>query len=94
MYDESRYAKKSIQMGANGYITKQEALESVTTAIEVILNGNIYVSRSIMDEIIKNVHNPKSGSNAISNVLTERELEVFVLLGRERPPGKLPMYYA
>ena len=82
MYDESRYAKKSIQMGANGYITKQEALESVTTAIDVILNGNIYVSRNIMDEILKNVHHAESGSNNISNVLTERELEVFCLIGQ------------
>lgn len=82
MYDESRYAEKAIRAGANGYITKQEALESVTKAIEVILNGNIYISRNIMNDILtENIH-PESKSDSISNLLTEREMEVFCHIGK------------
>lgn len=82
MYDESRYAEKAMRAGANGYITKQEALESVTKAIQVILNGNIYISRNIMKDILTESNQPESKSNAISNLLTEREIEVFCQIGK------------
>ena len=81
MYDELRYAKKAIRAGANGYIMKQEALESVTKAIQAILNGNIYVSRQVMNDILTDSDQPESESNAISDLLTEREIEVFRFIG-------------
>ena len=82
MYDESRYAEKAIRVGANGYITKQEALEYVTKAIQVILNGNIYISRNTMNVILTENIQPESNSNSISNLLTEREMEVFRHIGK------------
>lgn len=82
MYDESRYAKEAIRAGANGYIMKQEAVESVIKAIQVILNGNIFVSRYIMDDILADSNHPESKSNSISNLLTEREIEVFYLIAK------------
>lgn len=82
MYSESLYAKKAIRLGANGYITKQEALESVTKAIQVILNGNIYISLNIMNDILMDSDHSSSKSDGISNILTEREIEVFHLVGK------------
>ena len=82
MYDESRYAEKAIRAGANGYIMKQEALESVAKAIQVILSGNIYITRNIMTNILTESMHPESESNGISTLLTEREIEVFSLIGK------------
>jgi DNA-binding NarL/FixJ family response regulator len=82
MYSESLYAKKAIRLGANGYITKQEALESVTEAIQVILNGNIYISLNIMNDILMDSNDSSPKSDGISDVLTEREIEVFHLVSK------------
>lgn len=89
MYDESRYAEKAIRAGANGYIMKQEALESVIKAIQVILNGNIYISRNIMHDILTDNIHPESKSNSISNLLTEREIEVFCLIGKGKSTNEI-----
>jgi DNA-binding NarL/FixJ family response regulator len=89
MYDESRYAEKAIRAGANGYIMKQEALNSVIKAIQVILNGNIYISRNIMDDILTDRIHPESKSNSISNLLTEREMEVFYLIGKGKTTNEI-----
>lgn len=89
MYDESRYAEKAIRAGANGYIMKQEALNSVIKAIQVILNGNIYISRNIMDDILIDRIHPESKSNSISNLLTEREMEVFYLIGKGKTTNEI-----
>jgi DNA-binding NarL/FixJ family response regulator len=89
MYDESRYAAKSIRAGASGYIMKQEALESVTKAIQVILNGNIYISSSIMDDLLADSIHPKTKSDAISKSLTEREIDVFCLIGKGRSTNEI-----
>jgi DNA-binding NarL/FixJ family response regulator len=89
MYDESRYAEKAIRAGANGYIMKQEALKSVIKAIQVILNGNIYISRNIMNDILTDSIYPESKSNSISNLLTEREMEVFYLIGKGKTTNEI-----
>jgi DNA-binding NarL/FixJ family response regulator len=89
MYDESRYAEKAIRAGANGYIMKQEALKSVIKAIQVILNGNIYISRNIMNDILTDSIHPESKSNSISNLLTEREIEVFHLIGKGKTTNEI-----
>ena len=89
MYEESRYAKKAIKAGANGYIMKQEASESVTKAIKFILNGNIYISRSIMNDILSDNSHSDSESNTISDLLTDRELEVFNLIGKGKTTNEI-----
>lgn len=89
MYDESRYAEKSIRAGANGYIMKQEALKSVTKAIQVILSGNIYISRNIMNDILTDGIHTESKTNSISNLLTEREIEVFDLIGKGKTTNEI-----
>lgn len=89
MYDESRYAKKAIQAGANGYIMKQEASESVSKAIQLILNGHIYIKSHIMDDILMDDKHPEPKSNGISNLLTGREIEVFGLIGEGKSTNEI-----
>lgn len=43
MYEESLYAKKVLDAGAGGYITKHEATEKLVPAIRAILSGETFV---------------------------------------------------
>jgi len=51
MHDESLYAERALQAGANGYVMKQDASERVLKAIRRILAGETYVSESIRRRI-------------------------------------------
>jgi DNA-binding NarL/FixJ family response regulator len=82
MHDESIYAERALRAGANGYIMKQEATEKVLVALRRILSGEIYVSDRIANSMLRHYvrgANP-SEQSSISN-LTDRELEVFRLIG-------------
>jgi DNA-binding NarL/FixJ family response regulator len=46
MHDEARYAESAFEAGARGYVTKQEAAETVVTAIRLVLGGQQYRSKT------------------------------------------------
>jgi DNA-binding NarL/FixJ family response regulator len=83
MHDESLYAERALRAGANGYIMKQEATDRVLTAIRQILSGEVYVSdrmaQKIMHQFIRGSVVAKRSS---IGELTDRELEVFRLIGQ------------
>jgi DNA-binding NarL/FixJ family response regulator len=85
MHDESVYAERALRAGANGYIMKQEASEKIIQAIRKVLNGQVYLS----DKMAANVMNKMVGAKTDAGVsaidrLSDRELEVFTLLGQGR----------
>jgi DNA-binding NarL/FixJ family response regulator len=83
MHDESLYGERALRAGAKGYLTKQEATKKVITAIRRILAGEIFVSEKMASTILHKVAggaSPTGGSPI--DVLTDRELEVFQLLGQ------------
>jgi DNA-binding NarL/FixJ family response regulator len=81
MHDESIYAERALRAGANGYIMKQEATEKVLVAIRRILSGEIYVSDRIANSMLQHyVRGNPTGHSSIAD-LTDRELEVFRLIG-------------
>jgi DNA-binding NarL/FixJ family response regulator len=82
MHDESVWAERAIRAGARGYIMKKEAAESIVIAIRNILGGKIHVSERIMTQLLDKFHvNPDSRYAPTEEVLTDRELEVFRLIG-------------
>jgi DNA-binding NarL/FixJ family response regulator len=85
MHDESIYAERALRARANGYIMKQEATEKVLIAIRRILSGDIYLSDRMANKLL---HQYISGSTADMrsrlSVLSDRELEVFRLIGDGR----------
>jgi len=83
MHDESLYAERVIRAGAKGYITKDEASDKVMQAIRKVVTGEIYLSEGITARILKNVMDGKgAGEGPALNRLTDRELEVFQLIGK------------
>src|SRR6202041_275480 len=82
MHDESIYAERALRAGANGYIMKQEATDKVLVALRRILSGEIYVSTRIANSMLQHyVHGGAPSPHSSISELTDRELEVFRLIG-------------
>lgn len=83
MHQESFYAERAIRAGAKGYITKQEATKNVILAIRRVLGGALYLSEEMKDKLLCSVVGSNGADASISPIerLTDRELEVFGLLG-------------
>jgi DNA-binding NarL/FixJ family response regulator len=82
MLDELLYAERGLRAGANGYIMKQQATEQVLIAIRRILDGEIYVSERMANKMLHLFvgGSPAEPSSPVAD-LTDRELEVFRLIG-------------
>ena len=82
MHDETVYAERALRAGANGYIMKQEATEKVLVALRRILGGEVYVSDRIANKMLKQfVGGAPASRHSPVDDLTDRELEVFRLIG-------------
>jgi DNA-binding NarL/FixJ family response regulator len=83
MHDESLYAEHALRAGASGYVMKQAASSTLIQAIQKVLEGEIYVSKSMSSQMLKMAF--RSGSEDTrtgTESLSLRELEVFELIGR------------
>jgi DNA-binding NarL/FixJ family response regulator len=82
MHDESIYAERALRAGAQGYIMKQEASEKVLVALRRILSNEIYVSERISNRMLQRfIGGTAQGRPSSVADLTDRELEVFRLIG-------------
>ena len=82
MHDESIYAERALRAGARGYIMKQEATEKVLVALRRILGHEIYVSERIANRMLQRyIGSPAADRPSSVADLTDRELEVFRLIG-------------
>ena len=85
MHDESLYSERAIRAGALGYVTKQETPKTVKMAIQQVLAGEMFLSHKMATSLIAKLLRGETDSAPTEDPvsrLTERELEVFRLLGR------------
>ncbi len=83
MHDESIYAERCLKAGARGYIMKQEPPEKVASALRKIMNGGIFISDKMGTKLLhKFVTSKAEASCSPVELLSNRELEVFQLVGR------------
>ncbi len=84
MYDESLYVERALRAGAKGYLMKQEATQKIILALRKILNGEIYVSEQMRDDLvhklINGTHAPAATVSPES--LSDREFEVLQLVAQ------------
>ncbi len=89
-HDESVYAEIAFRAGALGYLMKQEALEKIITAIRRVLSGNIYVSDAMAARMLQQqVRGKTSIMESPVKDLSDRELEVFQLIGEWKKTGEI-----
>jgi DNA-binding NarL/FixJ family response regulator len=83
MHDELLYAERALRAGAGGYIMKNEATQKIFLAIQKVLDGEIYVSEKVTALMTKKfLAGASNQTNSPVEQLSDRELEVFQLLGR------------
>lgn len=83
MHDESLFAERALRAGARGYIMKQEAIEKMMEAIHKVLRGELYVSDRVSANIVKRFVDGKAeGVSSPEELLSDREMEVFQLIGQ------------
>ena len=83
MHDEAVYAERALRAGARGYIMKEAGGENLLGAIRQVLRGEVYVSHKMSARILEAVSSrrPRGSSSPIEQ-LTDREFEVFQLIGQ------------
>ncbi len=62
MHDQFLYAERALHAGTRVYIMKQEAMESVVTAICQVLAGKIYLNEKVKDPILYNLADRPAGA--------------------------------
>jgi len=83
MHDERVYAERAIRAGARGYIMKRESTTKIVDAIRQVLQGNMYLSKDLTELFAeKFVSSPSPGGGLSISQLSDRELEVFQLIGQ------------
>jgi DNA-binding NarL/FixJ family response regulator len=85
MHEESHYAERALRAGARGYIMKRETTRKVITAINHVLAGKLWVSEALATAMAAQFVEGKTlSTRSPVEQLSDRELEVFELLGQGR----------
>ena len=90
MHDESVYAERILRAGGKGYLMKSAGGEKLLEAIRSVLGGQVYVSEAMSSRIVDMFAGRRSSSGlATVSALSEREFEVFELLGQGLGTGEI-----
>jgi len=85
MYSDKEFIYRSLKLGAKGYLVKKNAAKDLIAAIEAVQRGEVYLSPTILPEIVENYLKVADyfiiGEN-ILNKLTLREKQIFYLLAQ------------
>jgi len=90
MHDEALYAERALHAGARGYMMKRETTKSVLASIRHVLKGGIYVSEKVVNRMAARSGSlRKAAASSPVERLSDRELEIFRLLGEGRTPSQI-----
>ena len=83
MHDEMFYAERALRAGAQGYIMKREATQKIIGGIRQVLAGKLYMSEQLAGVLARRFVSGRLAASASPvERLSDRELEVFQLLGQ------------
>jgi DNA-binding NarL/FixJ family response regulator len=90
MHDESLYAERALRAGAMGYVMKQEPARTVKAAIRKVLGGDMHLSEKMASSVIARfMHGTEDRPPSPLEMLSDRELEVFRMLGQGKGPRQI-----
>lgn len=90
MHDEALFAERVLTAGALGYLNKQEAPGNIINAIHRVLDGKVYLSDELKERLLDSpAGSVKGPGQPPLQQLSNRELEVFELIGRGMMTGKI-----
>lgn len=79
---EAAYATQALQLGVLGYLHKQHAADELLGAIECVLAGRRYITRSLADHLADLLTGKKTG--LLHQELSVQEYRVLIQLGSGR----------
>jgi DNA-binding NarL/FixJ family response regulator len=83
MHDEMSFAERALRAGARGYVMKREVAKQVVLAIRRVTEGGMWISERVSALLAeKAAAGVPAGPEPPIDRLSERELEVFRLLGQ------------
>src|SRR5437016_212923 len=89
-YDELIFAERALRAGASGYIMKENATDEVLRAVRKVLAGELYFSERVATAIVQRTLREKpNGSHVGVERLSDREMQVFQLLGAAYSPREI-----
>lgn len=90
MHDETLYAERALRAGASGYVRKQEANRFLMEAVHQVLEGKIYLNHNMEAKMLEQFVGAHPGPSPTPlSRLTDREMEVFNLLGQGRSTAEI-----
>ncbi len=81
MHDETLFAERVLRAGARGYIMKQAAIDGLVGAIRQVASGSVYISPRMTQRVLERLRDTAGEPAGLLATLTDRELEVFDLIG-------------
>ena len=82
LHDELIYAERVLRAGGRGYIMKEASADRLLDAIRQILGGGIFVSEKVTNHFLEGMAGGTRQKTSFPlQRLTDRELEVFELIG-------------
>ena len=83
MHHEDLYAERAVRAGARGYVMKREPVAAVLAALRKVLAGQMALSEEMVRRLLDApARARKAAAASPADVLSDRELEVFRLLGQ------------
>lgn len=90
MHSESLYAERAIRIGALGYVNKDQATGTIIEAIRRVLEGRVWLSEAMTERLLQGaVGGGRDGAQSPLDALTDREMEVFRLIGEGMRTAKI-----
>jgi DNA-binding NarL/FixJ family response regulator len=89
MYAENLYAERALRAGAQGYLHKGQATSQLLDAIRAVLAGKVYVSEELANHLLHRVVGGKTVERSPIELLSNRELEAFELIGQGQTTEKI-----
>jgi DNA-binding NarL/FixJ family response regulator len=82
MHDEMLHAERVLRAGARGYVMKDAGVAKMLEVMRLLLSGKSYVSPKLAARLLDAMtgHRPRGSKSPIEK-LSDREFEVFQLLG-------------
>jgi DNA-binding NarL/FixJ family response regulator len=89
MHDEALYAERALRAGARGYVMKRETSRSVLASIRRVVEGGVYISERVVNSMARRLSTSPKTAEAPVERLSDRELEIFRLLGQGRTTSEI-----
>jgi DNA-binding NarL/FixJ family response regulator len=90
MFDEELYAERVLRAGAQGYVMKHESPLKLIQAIHSVLNGEMVTGPGVIQRALRRTAEGRDDKPASPvTLLTDRELEIFRLIGAGHPRNEI-----